>query len=237
MNRLIHRITDAYRRHTSVAAYVVIFGGVFLTAAVVSALTLLAFIYLPNRTVYAPAAEERVDAAMATTTRYLLKVSEPTRLVIPKLGIDARFEEALGLSKDQAVEVPKEYTTVGWYNGSPTPGELGPAIILGHVDSYKGAAVFYHLGALEAGDTFKVVRADGSAPTFRVEKVERYSQNDFPTELVYGPIDHAGIRLITCSGTYDKGTLRYSHNTVVYGRLVDPRDNSSANASSTTPSN
>jgi len=225
MDRLIHRISDAYRRHRKVAAYGVIFGIGMAVAFVFGAM------FIPNTVVYAPAMNEGDKPVLSN--RYLLRASEPTRLVIPKLGIDADFESSLTLAEDRTVGIPKAYDTVGWYEGSPTPGELGPSIILGHVDSYEGAAIFYHLGKLEVGDTFTVERADGSSPTFVVVQVGRYEQSDFPTDLVYGPIDHAGIRLITCSGTYDKGTLRYTHNLVVFGRLVDPR----ADTASSTPSN
>lgn len=185
-------------------------------------------LFVPSR--YPDALFDPVSTA-TRTERYILAPSEPVRFVVPKLAIDAAFEKPLGLNADRTLSVPAAYDTVGWYSGSPTPGELGPSVILGHVDSYEGAAIFYHLGKLTSGDTFTVERADGSKPTFVVEKLERYPQRDFPTDQVYGPIDYAGIRLITCTGTYNYGTLRYSHNLVVYGRLVEPNK---ATASSTT---
>ena len=156
------------------------------------------------------------------TTAYTMPESGPTRLRIPKIYIDTTFENPLGLKPDQTVEVPKSFEKVGWYKYSPTPGELGPAVILGHVDSYLGPAVFIGLGALEPGDEILIDREDGSTATFAVTALERYEQSGFPTELVYGDIDHAGLRLVTCSGTYDHDTLRYSHNTVVYAQLQEP---------------
>jgi sortase (surface protein transpeptidase) len=149
--------------------------------------------------------------------------SEPRALRIPKLNIDASFETPLDLSNDGSVGVPKAYDTVGWYKYSPTPGELGPAIILGHVDSYKGAAVFFYLGQLVVGDTVEIERNDGSVAVFKVSGYERVAQNEFPTERVYGNIPYAGIRLITCSGTYDKKTNRYDRNLIVYGELSEVR--------------
>ena len=157
----------------------------------------------------------------ATTTGYSLNRSEPARLVIPKLLIDASFEAPLELNKDKTIEVPKGYDTVGWYKNGASPGEIGPAIILGHVDSVDSAAVFYNLGQLAPGDRFTVERRDGSAPEFEVVALERYLQDEFPSDLVYGPIGYSGIRLITCSGTYNKTTNRYDHNLVVYGKLVE----------------
>ncbi len=226
MDRLIQQLKNAYRRHRFVAAYAVF-------ALIVLAALVLLTIPGKHNVVLAPS-ELPADSIESATKddRYLLKPSEPMRLVIPKINLDVPFEAPLSLNADKTVGIPKAYDTVGWYDGSPTPGELGPSIVLGHVDSYQGAAVFYHLGQLEPGDEFQIGRADGSKPIFVVEKLERYPQSDFPTDLVYGPIGYAGIRLITCSGTYDHGSLRYSHNLVVYGRLVDPRDQTASTSQS-----
>jgi sortase (surface protein transpeptidase) len=146
--------------------------------------------------------------------------STPTTLRIPKLSISAPFTEPLGLLEDGEVAVPDSDTKVGWYKYSPTPGALGPAVILGHVDSYTGPAVFFYLGQLEPGDDIFVDREDGTTAHFKVESLERPRQAEFPTARVYGNIDHAGLRLITCSGLYVKGKQRYTHNLVVYARLV-----------------
>jgi LPXTG-site transpeptidase (sortase) family protein len=229
MTPLIATIRDAYRRHSNVAAYAVVLA--------VMLLVLAGSMTLPHQMVYAPVSPIASSTPEEVQKKYILSTSEPVRLTVPKINLDAEFEAPLSLKADKTVGVPKAYTTVGWYDGSPTPGELGPSIILGHVDSFKGAAVFYNLGKLEVGDTFIVERADGSKPTFKVERMERYPQSDFPTDLVYGPIDHAGIRLITCTGTYNRGTDRYSHNLVVYGRLIDPNapKESVTAASSTVP--
>lgn len=158
-----------------------------------------------------------------TVTGKILSESAPVRLRIPAIKVDASFVE-LGLDAKNEIEIPKSYTEVGWYVHGPTPGELGPAIVLGHVDSRLiGAAVFFYLGQLEPGDTIEIERKDGTTAIFRVDKLERYSQSDFPTELVYGNIDHAGLRLITCTGTYDRQVKRYDRNLVVYASLVDSR--------------
>ncbi len=143
----------------------------------------------------------------------------PTTLRIPDLGLTADFTNPLGLQSNQEVEVPAEYETVGWYKHSPVPGELGPAVILGHVDSLDGPAVFYALGQLDKGDDIVIGLSDGSEATFKVTGSEKYEQSSFPTSLVYGDIDHAGLRLVTCSGWYDSDTSRYSHNRVVFAKL------------------
>ncbi|MCA9364161.1 class F sortase [Candidatus Kaiserbacteria bacterium] len=144
----------------------------------------------------------------------------PTHLTVRRAGIDADFEAPLGLNPDQTVQVPEAFDTVGWYQYGPTPGELGPAVVFGHVDSYQGPAVFFSIGQLEHGDVIEVVRDDGNVALFEVNRIGRYGQEDFPTNEVYGNIPYAGLRLVTCSGVYDKNTKRYSHNTVVYASLV-----------------
>lgn len=145
--------------------------------------------------------------------------STPTRLKIPAIEIDAQISET-AKKADGSLQVPDSYSEAGWYIHSPTPGEIGPAIITGHVDSYMGPAVFYRLQELEPGAHISVYRKDGSVAVFRVEKVAVFSQSDFPTDEVYGNISYAGLRLITCGGSYDYFSGRYSHNVVVYAALT-----------------
>lgn len=149
----------------------------------------------------------------------LLTEAVPVQIRIPKINVAAPFEEPLGVTQTREIEVPEEYETVGYYKYGPTPGELGPAVVLGHVDSVDGPAVFFSLGQLEVGDEIEIDREDGSTAVFEVTKMERHLQSGFPTELVYGNIDHAGLRLITCSGSFDKGIQRYSHNLIVFAKL------------------
>lgn len=145
--------------------------------------------------------------------------SAPTRLEIPAINLDTTFVSPLGLLPDQTISVPDSYTKVGWYSGGSTPGENGPAVILGHVDSKEGPAVFYSLGQLKQGDEIKVTRDDGTTATFVVTKLQRYPQVNFPTLEVYGPTDSPTLRLVTCTGTFDRGEQKYSHNLVVYASL------------------
>lgn len=166
---------------------------------------------------------EKVEAPTSTisaATTVLMAESAPARIVIPTLKIDAAFSAPLGLEDSGEIEVPDDYVSVGYYKNGPTPGEIGPAVILGHVDSVKGPAVFFSLGQLKEGDEVNIEREDGTVATFEVTEVEKNSQADFPTEKVYGKLDYAGIRLITCSGVYDRNKLRYSHNLIVYGKLL-----------------
>ncbi len=145
--------------------------------------------------------------------------SAPVRVRIPAIGLDSRLM-ALGLAPDGSLEVPPTGFPAGWYTGGPTPGELGPAVLLGHVD-WNGPAVFEDLHAVRRGALVTVTRADGSAPTFRVTRVARFPKDHFPTDLVYGNLDHAGLRLITCGGAVNAFTGHYEDNVVVFADLVE----------------
>lgn len=143
----------------------------------------------------------------------------PMRLSIPALSIETTFVPPLGLEADQTVMVPDSYTQVGWYKHGATPGEVGSAVVLGHVDSLDGQAVFYSLGQLLPGDDIEIMREDGRVAVFTVTELRRFSQDDFPTEMIYGATDMPTLRLVTCSGSFDRGEQRYSHNLVVFAEL------------------
>lgn len=168
---------------------------------------------LPTKDIISVATEPEVTASVT--------IAEPIRLRIPAVDIDATFEGPLGLNPDESIEVPVSYEELGWYTYAPLPGALGPAVILGHVDSYQGPAVFYDLRRTKVGDIIEIDRVDGTTAHFEVTKLVTQEQSDFPTELVYGDIDHAGLRLVTCSGTYDRGKQVYSHNLIVFAKLLE----------------
>lgn len=147
--------------------------------------------------------------------------SAPIRLVIPSIRLDTTFVPPLSLNSDKTVSVPDNYTQVGWYKGGATPGEVGSAVILGHVDSVSGPAVFYSLGQVKVGDKVMVTRADRTTATFEVTELHRYPQSEFPTNAVYGPTTYPALRLVTCTGIFDHGKQKYSHNLVVYAKLIE----------------
>lgn len=152
----------------------------------------------------------------------VLDRSVPTHLAIPAIGVSSDLL-SLGLNPDRTVEVPphERDSKAGWYRKSSTPGELGPAILLGHVHSAAyGPGVFFDLGALQQGDTVSVTRADHSVAVFRVDAVADYPKTGFPTRTVYGDTDHAALRLITCGGDFDAATGGYQDNIVAYASLV-----------------
>ena len=144
--------------------------------------------------------------------------SVPVRLQIPVIGVDTALM-TLRLKADRTLQVPPSGFPAGWYTGEVTPGEVGPAIIVGHID-WNGPAVFYRLRDLVPGDTITVSRADGTKPVFRVVTVARYPKDAFPTTLVYGHTATPTLRLITCGGAFNTSTGHYEDNTVVFADLL-----------------
>ena len=150
-----------------------------------------------------------------------LPESPPVAVSIPRIGVRSRLVD-LGLEKNGAMETPPP-AVAGWFTQGPTPGSLGPAVIAGHV-TWNGPAVFYRLGTLRPGDRVSVTRRDGRTAVFTVSRVARFPQSRFPSREVYGAIDHAGLRLITCGGTYDSANHRYLDNVVVFAKLQAVRE-------------
>lgn len=148
----------------------------------------------------------------------LMPSSPPIRVTIPALTVATSVID-LGLQPDGTMQVPDGADTIGWYTGAPTPGSLGPAVLAGHVNWKKKPGVFAHLTRLKPGDLINVERRDGSMAMFAVTRVEQYAKDRFPSGTVYGPIDHAGLRLITCGGQFDSTAQSYRDNVVVYAVL------------------
>ncbi len=147
--------------------------------------------------------------------------SEPTELRIPKIGAKSSLIP-LGLNPDETVEVPpvEKPRQAGWYKLARTPGEAGPAVVLGHVDGNKEPGIFLRLKELVAGDEVEVSRKDGTTARFRVRRTEQIAKNSFPTEAVYGDTAEPELRLITCGGSFDQSARSYRDNIIVYATLV-----------------
>jgi hypothetical protein len=168
------------------------------------------------------AAPAAAPATPPATRGPLLAAAKPTRLSVPAIGVSSALLQ-LGLNPDRTVQVPplSADSRAGWYRYSPTPGQLGPSVLLGHVDSAEyGPGVFFKLGALRPGDSVAVDRADHSEAVFRVDRVVSYPKDHFPTLEVYGNTDHAALRLITCGGKFDLSTHNYESNIVAYASLI-----------------
>ena len=146
-------------------------------------------------------------------------VASPVTLTIPLIGVKTQLI-TLGLAAGGAMQVPSSTSVAGWYTGSPRPGAVGSAIIVGHIDSRTGPGVFIQLHNLHRGDSVYVKRADGSTAEFRVTSVATYLKDHFPTQTVYGPTPDAELRLITCGGAFDAATHHYLNNIVVYATEV-----------------
>ena len=146
-------------------------------------------------------------------------VASPVSLTIPLIGVKTNLI-TLGLAKGGTMQVPSSTTVAGWYTGSPRPGSIGSAIIVGHIDSETGPGVFYRLTELRRGDDVFVKRADGTTAEFRVTSIQTYLKDQFPTGKVYGPTPDAELRLITCGGAFDSATRHYLSNIVVYATEV-----------------
>ncbi|WP_446666395.1 class F sortase [Flexivirga sp. B27] len=180
---------------------------------------------LPAPSTKAPPSQSTTPSpdAKPSTVGKVLKRSRPTALTIPAIDIEHSHLAAYGTDAHGAIDVPPATGGVpaGWYTGSPTPGQLGPSVIVGHTDAAKdGRSIFFRLGELRPGDKIRVARADHTVATFRVDSLEHYPKAKFPTSTVYGNINHAGLRLISCIGKFDRTTGHYLDNIVVYAHLV-----------------
>lgn len=151
-------------------------------------------------------------------TQYLSR-SVPMSVSIPSIGVKAKIIK-LGLDPVGALEVPKTGNIAGWYTGSPSPGEIGPTIIVAHVDMNGKEGVFFRLKNMKVGDVVKVQRADKEVVTFKVTEVSTFKKSKFPTEKIYGNLNFAGLRLITCGGKFDSKIGHYDSNVVVYAKKI-----------------
>jgi sortase (surface protein transpeptidase) len=162
-------------------------------------------------------AREQVSGEVKPRRKPLIdaNAAPPRWIRVPAIGVSAPVTP-LGLNPDRSLQVPAEWGHTGWYKDGPEPGEQGPAVIAGHVDSKSGPAVFYRLGELHRGALISIRRADRSVVRFRVEGVERWPKDHFPTRRVYRPTKDAALRLITCGGSFNGATGHYLDNTIVY---------------------
>ncbi|MFD3425487.1 class F sortase [Nocardia fluminea] len=143
----------------------------------------------------------------------------PVRLRIPSIGVDQSID-ALGLNPDETVEVPRDFRKPGWYKLGPSPGQPGSAVILGHLDSFAGPAIFFRLPELRAGEQVEVILSDGRTAQFSVTRVETYPKAEFPAEEVYGSHGSGTLQLVTCGGVFDTETRSYQSNIVAYTTLT-----------------
>jgi hypothetical protein len=168
----------------------------------------------PPKAVTPKAAPAPAKVALLATAR-----SVPVELEIPALSLTASLS-TLGLNTDGTVQVPTNVQQPGWYGLGPSPGEIGSAVILGHVDSQAGPAVFFNLRSLVVGDIVDVRLADGVTAEFKVTSAAMYLKTNFPDAAVYTSHGYSALQLVTCGGVFDDETGHYLSNTVVYTSLV-----------------
>ena len=143
----------------------------------------------------------------------------PVSVSVPSVGLASSLVD-IGVDDAGALVPPADYQQAGWFDAGPAPGQVGPAVLAGHVDSRSGPAVFYRLEEIEVGAQVLVGRADGSTVTFEVTRVAEYPKTEFATAEVYGPTVDAQLRLITCGGEFDRSRRSYTDNVVVFARQV-----------------
>lgn len=143
----------------------------------------------------------------------------PLEVALPTIGVRSRLL-GLRLNLDGTVQVPDDYGVAGWYRDGPAPGDPGAALILGHVDSTSGPAIFFRLGELRRGDPVLVRRADGTTARFVVERLAKYPKSRFPAAKVYAATARPELRLVTCTGNFADG--HYLDNLVVFARQLVP---------------
>ncbi|WP_222194942.1 class F sortase [Modestobacter italicus] len=174
----------------------------------------------PATTVAPPAPSSGAPSTAAATPDQ--PVAAPVAVSIPAIDVSSDLLR-LGLNDDGTVEVPPlgPDDQAGWYERGPAPGAVGPAVLLGHVDSAEhGPGVFFDLGALRPQDEVRVSRADGTTAVFAVDRVERHPKDDFPTIAAYGDTPDAQLRLITCGGDFDSAARSYLDNVIAFATLV-----------------
>ncbi len=184
---------------------------------------LLAGLHQHQHPLALPAAPRRATTPLAvpptTSKRPPIARSAPVKLRIPAIGLVVSVS-ALGLNPNGTAQVPTDIQEPGWFHLGPSPGQVGSAVILGHVDSYQGPAVFFRLRYLRAGDHVEVTLADGVITRFVVTSVVMYSKAHFPDQQVYGSHGYSALQLVTCGGSFDSQTGHYLSNVVVYSSLI-----------------
>jgi hypothetical protein len=194
-----------------------------VTVAVGTALTASVPAVAAVRTATGSSNVDKIPAPPAISsfrsTRDYSGIPVPVRLRVPAAHVDTGLQR-LGRNADGTIAVPSNPAVAGWYEDGPRPGQPGPAVILGHVDSTSGPAVFFNLSRMSRGDTIKVDSADGSTRTFRVTGVTRVPKTQFPTDQVYLPTLEPALRLVTCGGSFDTAAHSYRDNVIVFADLA-----------------
>jgi sortase (surface protein transpeptidase) len=174
----------------------------------------------PTTTAPASATPSAPAVGAATAADRALPRSVPTRLSIPEIAVDAPFTD-LSIGESGQLDAPpaNDSNLVGWFRDGASPGERGSSIVVGHVDTKTGPAVFARLATLQSGSVVNITRADGIVASFKVDSVDTFSKAAFPDDRVYGDTASPQLRLITCGGAYNHNAQDYEDNVVVFAHL------------------
>ena len=197
-------------------AIALLFVGLFVIAMGIGAATSLSL----------PSLFDTVDDRPPPRAFPVLDPSRPQRLTIPAINVQAPILD-VGLAGDGSVDVPPlgRHNEAGWFDGGPTPGQFGPALIVGHADTRTGPSVFHRLPKLKPGQRIEVLREDRSVAVFEVNSVEHYNKGRLPVQRVYGDYSRPSLRLVTCGGRWLGDRAGYSDNVVVFASLVATKKN------------
>jgi sortase (surface protein transpeptidase) len=186
------------------------------TAAILVVLLTTACTAKPSGGATHAAAHRSAHAATALIDDH---AADPIRVRVPSIGIDAPIDP-LTVNAEGVLPPPSSFHRAGWWRAGPEPGERGAAVIVGHVDSYRGPAVFFRLPTMRTGAKIFVDRADGSTVVFAEQRIARRPKDAFPTNSVYGRTTDAQLRLITCGGRFDQVKRRYLDDVIVFARRI-----------------
>jgi sortase (surface protein transpeptidase) len=179
---------------------------------------------LKSRPVRAPKERQNTRASGVWKNPKPLRIQmpAPVSIDIPAIGVSAPVIP-LGLNADRTLQVPEDFGDAGWFTRGPEPGEPGAAVVVGHVDSQSGPAVFYRLRALRPGDVIKIQLRDRSTVRYVVTSRLAAPKNRFPTKLVYAQTKRPTLRLVTCDGQFDSSTGHYVDNYIVFATIAGQR--------------
>lgn len=217
----VHRPEPALRPVLAVALSMLLAGGLGLALGGVLPVPSLHLPSWPDR-----AAGGEAFSAVDPNGGVWLGRSEPTRVDAADVGIHAPLT-GLGVGREGEFEVPPLFQPhlAGWFEGAATPGEYGPTVLLGHVDSdWSGPAVFFPLRDLGEGDRIEVTREDETVVVFEVADIVSHPKDDLPYEAIFGLSSVPTLRLITCGGSFDRDSGDYTENLVVYADYVGHRE-------------
>lgn len=219
MRRVLHQgQTTIPRALWALTAFLLLIGAGCLVAGFQVHHHALAGPVRPRHVIAAPAAAVPASATTVPAPAVVIR-SVPVAVRIPAIGL-AVWLTQLGLNANGTVEVPTSVQVPGWFSPGPSPGQVGSAVILGHVDSYQGEGVFFQLRTLQPGNQIEVNLADGVIATFKVTSVAMYQKTQFPDQQVYGSTGSSELQLVTCGGAFDAQTGHYLSNIVVYSSFV-----------------